>query len=63
MALDRIQPVLHNQQTQGGTWPIHQIDRDRVMQRLAPVQVGTPALWDFMQQVIQAAVAAGYLRK
>ncbi len=60
-ALDRIQPILHNQQTQGGTWRIHAIDRARVMQRLAPVKVGTPALWEFMQQVIDDCVAAGYL--
>jgi putative hydrolases of HD superfamily len=60
-ALDRMQPILHNQQTQGGTWRIHQIDRDRVNHRMAPIQTGTPDLWGFMQQVIEDCVAAGYL--
>lgn len=47
-ALDRIEPVSHNQQTQGGTWRQHGITRDRVMQRVAPVQFGAPDLWAFI---------------
>lgn len=62
-ALDRIQPLLHNQQTQGGTWRIHNITRDKVMKRVAPVETGTPQLWDFIQQVIDECVAAGYLKE
>ncbi len=61
-ALDRIQPVLHNQQTQGGTWRIHNISRDQVMRRVAPVEEGTPELWPFIQQLIDDCVAAGYLQ-
>lgn len=61
-ALDRIQPILHNQQTQGGTWRIHNITRDRVMQRMQPVETGAPALWPFVLQVIEDCVAAGYLK-
>ncbi|MEB3355404.1 MAG: HD domain-containing protein [Synechococcales bacterium] len=61
-ALDRIQPLLHNQQTQGGTWRIHGIRRDQVMGRIAPVQEGCPALWDWLQQVVDDCVAAGYLQ-
>ncbi|MGJ5673065.1 MAG: HD domain-containing protein [Nostochopsis sp.] len=62
-ALDRIQPLLHNQQTQGGTWRIHSISRDQVMLRVAPVEVGTPELWPFVQKLIDDCVAAGYLSK
>ncbi|MBF2001212.1 MAG: HD domain-containing protein [Synechococcales cyanobacterium M58_A2018_015] len=62
-ALDRIQPVLHNQQTQGGTWQQHGITRDRVMQRVAPVQFGAPDLWAFIQTIIDDSVAAGYLAR
>ncbi|MBF2048791.1 MAG: HD domain-containing protein [Leptolyngbya sp. IPPAS B-1204] len=60
-ALDRLQPVLHNQQTQGGTWRLHQITRDQVMTRIAPIETGAPQLWTFIQQVIEDCVAAGYL--
>jgi putative hydrolases of HD superfamily len=61
-ALDRIQPVLHNQQTEGGTWRIHGITRDKVMKRVAPVETGAPQLWAFIQQLIDDCVAAGYLQ-
>ncbi|MER3491821.1 MAG: phosphohydrolase [Mastigocladus sp. ERB_26_2] len=61
-ALDRIQPLLHNQQTQGGTWRIHGISREQVMRRVAPVEVGAPELWLFVEQLIDDCVAAGYLQ-
>ena len=60
-ALDRIEPMLLNQQTQGGTWKQHGITSDRVLQRMQPVAEGTPELWGFVEQVIEDCVAAGYL--
>ncbi len=62
-ALDRIQPLLHNQQTEGGTWRIHGIRRDQVMKRVAPVEAGAPELWPFVLQLIEDCVAAGYLQE
>lgn len=62
-ALDRIQPLLHNQQTQGGTWRIHNIRRDQVMKRVAPVETGAPELWPFILQLIDDCVAADYLQE
>ncbi|WAL59328.1 HD domain-containing protein [Thermocoleostomius sinensis A174] len=61
-ALDRIQPLLHNRQTQGGTWRIHSITRDQVIQRMQPIASGAPELWEFVQQTIETCVAAGYLK-
>ncbi|MGM3307564.1 HD domain-containing protein [Anabaena sp. WFMT] len=61
-ALDRIQPLLHNQQTEGGTWRIHGITRDQVMKRIAPVETGAPALWPFILQLIEDCIQAGYLK-
>ncbi|MDY6898226.1 MAG: HD domain-containing protein, partial [Cyanobacteriota bacterium] len=62
-ALDRIQPFLHNRETKGGTWKIHNINRNQVMKRMAPVEQGTPELWGFMLEEIENCVAAGYLKK
>jgi putative hydrolase of HD superfamily len=62
-ALDRIQPLLHNQLTSGGTWRIHNITREQVMKRIAPVETGAPELWFFIQQLIEDCVAAGYLQE
>ncbi len=61
-ALDRMQPLLHNQQTQGGTWKMHGICRSQVMDRMQPVATGAPELWPMVQQVIEDCIAAGYLR-
>ncbi|MGA7937154.1 MAG: HD domain-containing protein, partial [Kovacikia sp.] len=61
-SLDRLQPILHNQQTQGGTWQLYGITRDRVLHRLTPLKTGAPALWSFVQQLLENCVAAGYLK-
>lgn len=60
--LDRLQPILHNQQTEGHTWIKHGVTSDRVLQRMAPIQTGAPELWTYVEQVIHDSVAAGYLR-
>lgn len=61
-ALDRIQPLLHNQRTAGGTWKRHGITREQVLQRMAPVEVGAPSLWPFVLQVLEDCVEAGYIQ-
>ena len=60
-ALDRLQPLLHNQQTRGGTWRIHGISREQVLQRMYPVKDGATALWQLVEKAIEDAIAAGYL--
>jgi len=61
-ALDRLQPLLHNQQTEGGTWRIHDITHDKVLRRLHPIEAGAPALWPFVQQILKECIAVGYLK-
>jgi putative hydrolase of HD superfamily len=60
-ALDRMQPILHNQKNQGGTWRENGITQAQVMKRVAPVEIGAPQLWDYIQQVIGDCIVAGYL--
>jgi putative hydrolases of HD superfamily len=62
-ALDRLQPLLLNQQTRGGTWKIHDITRDRVLHRISVAAEGAPALWPFITQLLEDCVAAGYLKE
>ncbi len=59
--LDRLQPILLNQQNQGGTWKANQITQAQVLRRVEPIQTGAPDLWPYLQQILQDAVAAGYL--
>jgi len=60
-ALDRLQPILHNQQTEGGTWKQHSISQAQVMRRVAPIETGAPELWPLVQQIVADCIAAGYL--
>ena len=61
-ALDRLQPLLHNQQTAGGTWRIHGITLDKVIERMKPIKTGAPQLWALVEQVLEESVKAGYLK-
>lgn len=61
IALDRLQPLLHNSRTQGGTWRIHGVRRDQVLRRMQPIREATPALWPLVERVLDEVEAAGYL--
>jgi len=60
-ALDRFQPLLHNYNTNGGTWAVHGIRRPAVEKRMLPVKDGAPQLWEFIQQLLDNACAQGIL--
>jgi 5'-deoxynucleotidase YfbR-like HD superfamily hydrolase len=62
-ALDRLQPLLLNYHTRGGTWQEHSIRHDQVVQRNSPIQDGAPALWDYAKNLIDEAVEKGMLKK
>jgi len=46
VALDRFQGLLMNRGNAGGTWKIHGISREQVLERMAPIRDGAPELWD-----------------
>lgn len=52
-ALDRVQPVLANLATNGGTWPAYNVTRDQLQTRVGDkVRRGAPALWDALSDRI-----------
>lgn len=51
-AVDRIQPMLQNLATDGGTWRIYHPTREQVLRRMDPVRTALPALWPFVQSAI-----------
>lgn len=61
-ALDRFQVLLQNVNTRGGTWRIHGIDRQRVIQRMLPIKDGAPALWPLVEDYLAQACADGVLQ-
>ncbi len=60
-ALDRLQPVLHNYTTGGGTWREHSVTRDQVVARNQPMGEGAPELWEYAKSLIDDAVARGLI--
>jgi putative hydrolase of HD superfamily len=60
-ALDRIQPLVHNYQTQGRQWRRHGVRSDQVRRRMRPVRQGAPRLWQYAETLIDRSVAMGYL--
>lgn len=60
-ALDRLQPLLHNSETQGGTWRIHGVKRAQVLKRMEPVRVGLPEMWPLVSKIVDDACASGWI--
>jgi putative hydrolase of HD superfamily len=63
VALDRFQPLLLNFFGGGGSWREHGITRAQVRRRMAPIELGAPALWPFVLDVIDQACAQGWVRE
>lgn|SRR5512146_2415694 len=61
-ALDRLQPLLHNARTEGGTWRIHNVTKDKVLKRMEPIKIGTPKIYPMVEKVIEEACAAGWIK-
>jgi len=60
-AMDRAMPVLLNLNNNGQSWTENGITHDRVVKRVAPqIQAGCPALWDYLEPRLTAALEAGW---
>jgi 5'-deoxynucleotidase YfbR-like HD superfamily hydrolase len=62
-ALDRLQPVLHNYTTGGGTWREHRVSRDQVLARNRPMGEGAPDLWEYARALIDDAAERGLIER
>jgi putative hydrolase of HD superfamily len=61
VALDRLQPLLHNYHTAGGTWRRHGVTLEMVEARCGPIEGGSQALWCYARAMLDDAVAAGMI--
>jgi putative hydrolase of HD superfamily len=61
-ALDRLQPMLLNMQTGGGTWVAHDVPLDQVLSRVKLIEEGSAALGAYARAMIAQAVERGFLR-
>jgi putative hydrolase of HD superfamily len=62
-ALDRLQPLLHNYLTGGGTWKEGGVTAERVLERKSVIAAGSTALWAYAETLLNEAVDRGFLRE
>jgi putative hydrolase of HD superfamily len=62
-AVDRLMPLLHNYYTQGKSWQAHGITKDKVLARTVQIQEVSNRLWQWINALLEDAVARGYLLK
>jgi putative hydrolase of HD superfamily len=60
-ALDRLQPLLMNYETEGAAWQRHRVRMSEVVERNRPVLEAAPALWQHARALIEESVERGYL--
>lgn len=60
-SIDRLQPLLHNMLTGGGSWKQHNIIRAQVEKRMAPVINGSEFLAELVNDILDEAVAKKFL--
>jgi putative hydrolases of HD superfamily len=60
-ALDRLQPMLANLRTGGGTWAEHGITADQVLAKVRLIEDGSASLGRYATELVARAVAEGLL--
>jgi putative hydrolase of HD superfamily len=62
-ALDRLQPLILHQLTGGVVWREHGVSRAQVQARVGMIREVLPALWPFVEQLLEHAAGSGALRE
>jgi putative hydrolase of HD superfamily len=61
-AVDRLQPLLQNAGSGGGSWRTQQLTRHQVLQRMRPIESALPRLWPLVVEIIDSFCASGVIR-
>ncbi len=61
-ALDRVQPALLHEATEGVIWEKYGTTHDQIQAKMVVVERAAPVLWTRIQDIISKARAAGKLR-
>jgi putative hydrolase of HD superfamily len=62
-AMDRLQPLLHNFFTDGGTWRTNAVTAPDVRRRMQPIGVASETLGDLSDRLIALAIEQGILEQ
>jgi putative hydrolases of HD superfamily len=60
-ALDRLQPMLANYYTGGGTWREHSVTADQVLAKVRLIEDGSAALGRYARELVSVSVDKGFL--
>jgi putative hydrolase of HD superfamily len=60
-ALDRLQPLMLNFESEGKSWREHGVTAKAVLERMQPIRTGTPELWAVVEQIVKEACENKYL--
>ena len=61
-AMDRLQPLLQNAFSGGGSWCNQNLSRAQVLARMAPIEGAMPAVWPTIVETIESFCASGVLK-
>ena len=61
VALDRLQPLLLNHHTNGGSWRTHGVKRAQVLRRMEPIRTALPAVWPTVEQIVTHNCSLGHI--
>jgi putative hydrolase of HD superfamily len=62
-AVDRLQPLLQNEHSGGGSWCSQTLADKQVLARMAPIEAAIPDLWPHVLEVIESFCRAGVLAR
>jgi putative hydrolase of HD superfamily len=62
-AVDRLQPLLQNEHSGGGSWCSQALADEQVLTRMEPIRDAIPHLWPHVLEVVESFCRAGVLQK
>lgn len=60
--LDKIQPVLLNDQSKGKSWLEHGVRKSQILGRNARTHEGSEVLWNYIRDIIEKNIRGGFIR-
>jgi putative hydrolases of HD superfamily len=62
-AVDRLQPLLLNAHSGGGSWCNQSLEQKQILRRMAPIETAMPGVWPHVLDVIESFCSAGVIRR
>jgi putative hydrolase of HD superfamily len=60
-AIDRLAALILNYASQGKSWKRHGVSKEHILAVNERIALGSPALWDYMRELIEDAARRGYI--